>query len=181
MVSDPIKQLENFLDDPGKVFEKISSIHSALESIKIHLPRTSGLEGAFPNLGPADLTAATILDDPVYGRLLQGLRDMQTQIEERIRPVAQEIMQYEVARLRDQTDQQQIALRECLEQIDQCILTCLSRMDEYQRRCADLENLNHRLTDLGAAPEPVPPPLATGSAVDGILARLEGLRAEGKI
>jgi hypothetical protein len=177
MDSDPIKQLQGLLDDPGKVLEKISSIHSALDSIKTNLPQSAGAETI---VGQAQRPGA-LPDDPVFGRLLQALRDMQAQIEERIQPIAQEMVRYEVARLRDQSDEHQSALKECLAQIDQNILNCLARMDEYQRRCADLSALNLRLTDLGAVPEPLSPRIAIDNAADNIVARLDGLRLTGKI
>jgi hypothetical protein len=113
--------------------------------------------------------------------LLQALREMQTQIDERIKPLATEMAGREVARLRARSDEQQSALKECLAHIDQSIVNCIARVDEYRRRSADLEALNHRLVGLGAAPEPPPPALAMGSAADSIVARLEGLRLAGKI
>jgi hypothetical protein len=178
MDSDPIKQLQGLLDDPGKVLEKISSIHSALDSIKTNLPQSAGVETI---VGQAAQRPGALPDDPVFGRLLQALRDMQAQIEERIQPIAQEMVRYEVARLRDQSDEHQSALKECLAQIDQNILNCLARMDEYQRRCADLSALNLRLADLGAVPEPLSPTIAIDNAADSIVARLDGLRLTGKI
>lgn len=179
MDSDPIKQVQELLDDPGKMLEKISRIRSALDSVT----------SSFPQLAPADerpleggsqaglLTA----DDPVYGRLLQALREMQTQIDERIKPLATEMAGREVARLRARSDEQQSALKECLAHIDQSIVNCIARVDEYRRRSADLEALNHRLAGLGAAPEPPSPALAMGTAADSIVARVEGLRLAGKI
>ena len=178
MDPDPIKQLQGLLDDPGKVLEKISSIHSALDSIKTNLPQSSETETL---VGQATQRPGALPDDPVYGRLLQALRDMQAQIEARIRPIAQEIVRNEVARLRDESDEHQSALKVCLAQIDQNILNCLARMDEYQRRCADLSALNLRLADLGAAPEPLSPTIAIDNAADSIVARLNGLRVAGKI
>ena len=178
MDPDPIKQLQGLLDDPGKVLEKISSIHSALDSIKTNLPQSAGAETI---VGQAAQRPGALPDDPVFGRLLQALRDMQAQIEERIQPVAQEMVRYEVARLRNQSEDHQNALKDCLAHIDQNILNCLARMDEYQRRCADLSVLNLRLADLGAAPEPLPPTIVLDSAADSIAARLEGLRLGSKI
>ncbi|HVO94813.1 MAG TPA: hypothetical protein VMT22_18320 [Terriglobales bacterium] len=113
--------------------------------------------------------------------MLQALRDMQAQIDERIRPLAQEMVQHEVLRLRDQSDDGQSALKECLAKIDQSIIDCLARMDEYQRRCADLITINQRLSDLGAAPEPLPAELLSDNTADPFTARLENLRLEGKI
>ncbi|HTF93965.1 MAG TPA: hypothetical protein VK632_13020, partial [Verrucomicrobiae bacterium] len=89
---------------------------------------------------------------------------------------------YEVVRLRDQSDDQQNALKECLAKIDQIILDCLSRMDEFQRRGADLTAINHRLSDLGAAAiEALPAELPTDNVADAGAFRLEGLHLTDKI
>jgi DNA repair ATPase RecN len=173
MDSDPIKRLQSLFTERSKVLETISSIHSALDSVRAHpIDATTEINAALPS--PGALTTP-FPDDPVYGRFLQALREMQTQIDERIRPLAQEMVQFEVVRLRDQSDDQQDALKECLAKIDQSILDCLSRMDEYQSRCADLTTINHRLSDLGATREALPPELPTANLADAIAVRLEGL------
>ena len=180
MDSDPIKQLQGLLNDPGKVLEKISSIHSALDSIKTNFPDSGVIESTSTAADKVAPRVGVLSDDPVYSRLMQALRDMQTQIEGRIQPLAAEIVRHEVARLRDLSDEHQNALNACLSAIDQNIVNCMARMDEYQCRCADLTQLNHRLADLGAAPEPAPPQ-AQGAATERLMARLESLRLEGKI
>jgi len=176
MDSDPIKQLQGLLDDPGKVLEKISSIHSALDSIKTHMPQSAATEAGKSHTAQR---SGPLPDDPVFGRLLQALRDMQGQIEERIQPLAQEMVRHEVARLRDQSDDHHSALKDCLTQIDQNILNCLARLDEYQRRYAELGELNLRLADLGVAPEPMPP-MDIDDATDGLMTRVKNLRSAGK-
>ena len=118
---DPIKQLQSLLDDRGKVLEKISGIHSALNSLKE--PRTSDAHtryagGVAPLADPnPNFTGEALL----YDRLLQTLHDMQAQIEERVRPLAQLTLQAEVAQLRDQFARDQAALKESLARIDQCM------------------------------------------------------------
>ena len=77
---DPIKQLQSLLDDRGKVLEKISGIHSALNSLKSPTP---GMPAAFAPL--ADPNPNLAGEGPLYDRLLQALHDMQAQIEERVR------------------------------------------------------------------------------------------------
>ena len=178
MDPDPIKQLQSLFTDRSKLLETISSIHSALDSVK----SPSVASTTEVNEAAAD-PALTIPnpDDPIYSRLVQALRDMQAQIDERIRPLAQELVQDEMVRLRGQSDDQQNALQECLARIDQSILDCLTRMDEYQCRCADLTTINNRLSELGAAPEPLPPEIPTDNLADVIAARLDNLRREGKL
>jgi hypothetical protein len=180
MDSDPINQLQSLFTERRPVLETISSIHSPLDSLRTHpIERTTELNAAPPIPG-ARITGSP--DDPVYGRFLEALHEMQTQLDERIRPLAQEMVQYEVVRLRDQSDDQQNALKECLAKIDQIILDCLSRMDEFQRRGADLTAINHRLSDLGAAAiEALPAELPTDNVADAGALRLESLHLADKI
>ena len=112
---------------------------------------------------------------------MQTLHEMQAQIEDRVRPAVQLVMQAQVDRLRDQSDQQLTALRECLGEIDQSILHCMSGMDEYQRRYADLDALNKSLVDLGATPEPLPNKISLDQISESISARLTDLRTKGKV
>jgi TolA-binding protein len=178
---DPIKQLQSLLDDRGKVLEKISSIQSALGSLRAtalttpesnHSPSSAAFEQAAVN---------SFSDDRLHGRLVQALRDMQWQIEERVRPLAQQVVELEVARLREQSCHDHTALKECLEQIDQCISTCVDRIGEYQKKHALLVTLNQRLEALGSTQEPLPGVLPGSEFDQTVKTRLEELRQSGKI
>jgi len=165
---DPIKQLQSLLEDRGKVLEKISSIHSALGSIASPEAVAPQQAEAPPAQSPSPLN-----QDRVYGRLLQALGDMQAQIEQRVRPIAQQVVELEIARLREQSDYDQAALQQCLAQIDQCILTCVDRLDEYQKKHASLIALNERLASLGASPEALPEEFKPLDLADAVRLRLE--------
>jgi len=176
---DPIKQLQSLLEDRGKVLEKISSIHSALGSLRADSAAPA------PESPPAiavqpQTTANPFSDDRGYSRLLQALRDMHAQIEERVRPMAQQVVELEVARLREQSSHDQATLNACLAQIDQCILNCVGQLDEYQKKHAFLISLNERIAKLGATPEPLADFLSLENFATAIQARVEGLRHQGK-
>jgi len=177
---DPIKQLQSLLDDRGRVLEKISGIHSALNSLKSPAPAmpTPGTLAAFAPL--ADPNPNFTGEGLLYDRLLQTLHDMQAQIEERVRPLAQLTLQAEVAQLREQFAKDQAALKESLARIDQCLASCTDRLDEYQRRYGDLTALNQRLAALGAAPEPLPENLVSCDVKEIIDLRLQNLSLTGK-
>ena len=176
---DPIKQLQNLLDDRGKVLERISGIHSALNSLK-----STGSALAEPHppaaTSPAvEAKSIPIAEDRLYDRLLNALREMQTQIEERVRPLAQETLHLEQARLREQWQQEHSAMAECLTRLDECIATCMDRINEYQERYAELVRLNQRLATLGSEPEPLPERL-TKNIAETISDRLEKLSLQSK-
>ena len=120
-------------------------------------------------------------EEQTYERLLRVLHDMQAQIEERVRPVAEQAVQAEVERLQSLSMHQKSLLNDCLTLIDQTILDCRNQMEEYRQTRSALSMLNQRIADLGAEPVAVPDYFPTESLGDLILARLEGLRAEGKI
>ena len=177
---DPIKQLQSLLEDRGKILEKISSIHSAIGSLKTDSAAPE------PESPPAiaiqpQMTADPFSDDRVYSRLRQALRDLQAQIEERVRPLAQQAVEFEVARLREQSGHDQETLKSCLEQIDQCILNCVGQLDEYQKKHALLISLNQRIANLGATPEPLADFLSIENFDLAIQSRVEGLRNRGKL
>ncbi len=145
---DPIKQLQSLLADRGKVLEKISSIHTALGTIKTDSAAPEPESPPAVTTQPQS-TANPFFETHAYGRLLQAVRDMQAQIEERVRPLAAQVVDCEVARLRQQSSHYQATLNACLAQIDQCILSCVGQIDEYQNRHADLISLNERIAKLG--------------------------------
>jgi len=178
---DPIKQLQSLLDDRGKVLEKISSIHSALGSLRETVSATPQSEVSPPSGVPQQAAANSLIDDRVHGRLTQALRDMQWQIEERVRPLAQQVVELQIARLREQSEHDHAALKECISQIDQCILTCINRIDEYQKMHALLVTLNQRLQALGSTQDPLPEFLPGPEFKQTIKSRLEELRDRGKL
>jgi hypothetical protein len=179
---DPIKQLQSLIEDRGKVLEKISSIHSALGSIVNSTATPPPASQSPPEAVPvAENKSVQHAEDRLYGRLVQTLHDMQAQLEERVRPLAEQTVGLEVARLREQVEQDQAALLECLARIDQCILSCTERIGEYQNRHSELTRLNQRLATFGAEPQPLPEQPPPENAGEMIHSRLEELRLKGKI
>ena len=171
MDQDPIKQLQSFLDERGKMLEKITSIHSSLGSLRGDLPSSLALQPA-PNLS-FEVTGTGA--DAHLQRLLQALQEMQTQIEQRVRPAVQLLVQNQVDQLRGQSDEKIAALRDCLGQIDLSVSQCLAGLDEYQKRYADLDTLNRNLAGLGVSPEPLPEKISVELLSESISARLANL------
>lgn len=171
MDRDPIKQLQSFLDERGTVLEKISSIQASLGSLRADPAgeqTAQPVASAFsqPNESPTD---------GHYRRLMLALHEMQGQIEQRVRPAVQLVMQSQVDHLRGQSDEKIAALRGCLSQIDQSLLQCLAGLDEYQKSYADLAALNKDLAGLGAATEPLPEKLSAEHLSETIASRLASL------
>jgi hypothetical protein len=120
-------------------------------------------------------------DEHNYQKILQALNDMQQQIEEQVRPIAEQVVRSEVDRLREQSEQYMQGLAACVNNIDKSILKCHSHVNEYHQARADLEAVNERLASLGVEPVSTPQVLPAENLYDVLMARLTELRAEGKI
>jgi DNA repair exonuclease SbcCD ATPase subunit len=120
-------------------------------------------------------------EEQTHERLLQALGDIQAQIEGHVRPVAKQVIQAELERLRNLSEQQKSILKDCLMRIERTILDCQSQMEEYRQTRSDLAALNEQLASLGAEPMPMPNHLPAETLGDLILSRVEELRVEGKI
>ncbi|HEX5604972.1 MAG TPA: hypothetical protein VFY96_00560 [Candidatus Binatia bacterium] len=106
------------------------------------------------------------------------LRNMQSEIENQVRPLAQQAIDLEVQRLREQAAIDERDLRACLERIDRCVSACIQRAHEYRREHAELAGFNRRLAALGSSAEPMPecPSVIT----EIIKSRLKWLRVQQK-
>jgi hypothetical protein len=176
-----IEQLHGLLSERVKVAEKITGVQAALGQVRQDLSRALARQylGTLPS--GSEFKEDLMKEEQTYERLLKALHDMQSQIEERVRPVAQQVIEAEVARLRELSEYHRSALRDSVSRIDENILSCRSFMDQYQQRRSDLASVNERLSKLGADPVPVPDVLPEQNLADIIHARLEGLRMEGKL
>ncbi len=181
MEPQPIEQLYSVLSERGRVAEKITSVETALGTIRRSLSTALAHQYVQATRPGIEIREDLMKEEQTYERLLQALHDMQAQIEERVRPIAQQVVQAEVERLRDLSEQHRSALEESLAHIDQNILNCRSHIDQYRQRCSDLTVLNERLAKLGADPAPIPALLPESNLGDIIRARVDGLRTEGKI
>ena len=113
-----------------------------------------------------------------YERILQNLRDIRIQIEERVRPVARYAVQAEVERLLGLFEQRKTSLRDCLARIDRDLLDCRNHLAEYDEIRAELGAANERLTSLGAQPLSLPEFPSPGSLVEMIVQRLQAPRVD---
>ena len=181
MEQEPIEQLRKLMHEPGKVADKIVSIESTLNSIRDNLFAAASKQGLSRARPQDDMGRTLLKEEPSYERLLRALEDMKTQIEDRVRPVAEQVVQAEVERLRALSQRHKDALAQCLTQIDRTILGCRDHVNAYRETCSDLVMLNERLAKLGAEPVPLPKQIPAANFEDVIRARVEGLEAEGKI
>jgi hypothetical protein len=175
---DPIQQLQHLLDDPGKLLEKISSIQSALGSIR-PADSTTAEKSAAPTLPADEIKPIQDASNRRYSRALETLRSIQTQLKERVLPLAQATAQAEIAQGRERAQRDHATMNDCLEQVDRRMLDCMARIRDSQRTYTALTTLNQKLVSLGAPMEPLPDLAPSPDSV--IEARLDALRRQGKI
>ena len=119
--------------------------------------------------------------EETYERLLQALLDMKNEIQTRIRPLEDQIVQANVEYLKEVFEQQNNRLGDCLDSIDQKILDCRMHIEDYKRIYTDLDGLNDRLSRLGAEAPPISNSLPSTDIGDIIRQRIEHLRFQGKV
>ena len=109
------------------------------------------------------------------------LRDLQTQIDRRVRPVALQTIQAHADWLRQLANQEQIAQGRCLAELDQRLLACSALFDQSRKLHNELVAVNRRLAELGAPLETLEDFDASLNYCDAIQARIESLRRLGKL
>jgi hypothetical protein len=106
---------------------------------------------------------------------------MQTQIDQRVRPLALQAVHDETERLRRLAQREQVAQEECLARFDRSVTICMDRIGEFRTLRSKLNAINNRLTELGVAAESFRDIEATGSMSEFMQARIEELRRQGKL
>jgi DNA repair exonuclease SbcCD ATPase subunit len=181
MQPQPIEQLQTLLSEHAKVAEKITGVSAAIGHVRQSLSTALAQQYLRTPQTGVEFREDLMKEEQTYERLLKALQDMQAQIEERVRPVAEQVIQAEVERLRQLLEHHYTALQDSLAHIDANILSCRSYIDQYHQRRSDLAAVNERLSKLGADPAPIPDGLPEQNLGEIIRVRVENLRMEGKI
>jgi len=126
---------------------------------------------------PEDLMS----QEQYYERLLLALDEMKRDLAQKIRPLELQIIEANREYLRETFDLHTRRLNRCLEKIDEKTLACRQHLEEYNSIRSELQTLNDRLEQLGAAPQDLPGVLTGGDLSEMILLRLEYLKSLGKI
>jgi hypothetical protein len=108
-----------------------------------------------------------------YEQILQELRNIKIQIEERVRPVAEHAVQAEVERLLGFYDERKKDLRNCLTQIDGDLLDFRNHLAQYDEMRSELALANERIKILGAQPLSLPEFPSPGRLVEMIVQQLQ--------
>ncbi len=179
--TDAFEELQNLFREQSTVTERIGEVQASLSDDRKKNSAFLAQRFIARSSEKIDFGEEHMREEQTYERLLQALRDLQAEIEERVRPVAEQVIHAEVERLRGLSEQRRSRLGQCLASIDESILGCRAQLMEYNESHADLTLLNEKLSKLGAEPASVPDCLPTASLADLIVSRIEDLRSQGKI
>lgn len=147
------------------------------------LERISRIQSVIGSSQPAEAAPNTPKETevPPYENLLRMLRDMQMQIDQRVRPLALQAVHDETERLRQLAAEEQVAQDECLARFDRSLAICIERIAESRTLRTKLNAINDRLIELGVGAENFRDFKPMGSMSEFMQARIEELRHQGKL
>ena len=113
--------------------------------------------------------------------LFQALVDARNNLEQKIDSLYEQIRHAQLERFEAAFQEQKDAFADCLDGIDQQIVKLSVYLEEGQRLYDSLRELNEKFAEFGTEPHAMPEALAGGNLVAVLTARIDRLRAEGKI
>ncbi len=176
---EPIEELARLLSDEKRLDEEILATQAVLSRIKKKISESlvhhyiNRTEGADPI--EEDLMKREQAND----RLLQALLDMKKEIQTRIRPIEEQIVQASVENIKESFDQKIKMLSDSLTAIDKKILDCLPHLQDYKQIQLELTTLNEKLSRLGEEPLSIPNSIPIEDFEGTIRHRIEYLKMRG--
>ena len=119
--------------------------------------------------------------EQAYDPVFQALVDIRKNLAEKMSSLDEYIRCAQLECLEDAFQQQKDALAECLDGIDQQLITLSVYIEEYQHLHGSLRNLNEKIPELGGKPPVTPETIAGDSLVEVLAGRLDYLKSQGKI
>ena len=116
-----------------------------------------------------------------YDVMFQALVGIRNYLEQKSDSIYGEIRRAQLERFEAAFQEQKDAFADCLDGIDQEIVTLSVYTEECQRLYGSLRELNEKFAELGTEPHAMPEAIAGDGLVAILAARIERLRAEGKI
>jgi len=176
-----IEKLARLLTEEKRLDEKLQETEQVLSTVK----KTISVSLVTPYIqkteDPVPIDESLVQKENSFERLLQALLDMKRDIQTRIRPIEEEIVQVNVKNLTEKYENQKIKLGEALDTIDQTILDCGKLIETSKTFHLELADLNEKLSHLGASPLPIQNSPRDGDIGELIRQRIEHLRLQGKL
>ncbi len=179
--SDSIEQLARLLTEEKRLDEKLQETQEVLSTVKKTISESLVIPYIQKTEGPVSIDESLVQKEQSFERLLQALLDMKREIQTRIRPIEEEIVQVNIKNLKERYENQKKKLGEALDTIDQSILACGELVDTSKKIHLELADLNKKLSHLGASPLPIQNSPRDGNIGELIRQRIEHLRLQGKL
>ncbi len=176
---EPIEELARLLSDEKRLDEEIRATQAVLSRIKKRISESlvhhyiNRTEGADP------IEEDLMKREQANERLLQALLDMKNEIQTRIRPMEEQIVQANIESIKELFDQQNKMLGDCLTAIEKKILDCLPQIQAYKGIQLELTMLNERLSRMGEEPLSIPNSIPIEDFGEIIRQRIEHLKIQG--
>jgi chromosome segregation ATPase len=180
-VSAAVVKLAKLRADETRMDEQIRDTKEALTLVQKRVSERLAQRYMATNEPRVEIPEDLMKEEESFERLLQALNDMKNEIAKQIRPVEKQIIQTNVEHLRHSFNEERSDLNKCLESIDENILGCRQYFQDYERIRSSLNELNEKLSQLGAEPIAVPDNLPTTDFGERVQQRFEFLRSQGKI
>ena len=119
--------------------------------------------------------------EPAYDAVFQALVDIRKNLDEKISLLDEQIRRAQLECLEHAFQQQKDALTECLDGIDQQMITLSVYIEEYRHLHGSLRNVNEKIAALGGNPPVMPETIAGDSLAEVLAGRLDYLKSQGKI
>jgi chromosome segregation ATPase len=180
-VSAAVIKLAELLTDEARIDEQIHDTQAALTLVHKRVSERLAQRYMATKEPRVEIPEDLMKEEESFERLLQALHDMKGEIAKQIRPVEEQIIQTDVEHLRHSFDEESRNLNKCLEEIDDNILACRQHLQDYEHIRSGLDELNEKLSQMGAERNSVPDRLPTTEFDEIVQQRLEYLRSQGKI
>ena len=117
-----------------------------------------------------------------YNVMFQALVDIRQNLNETIHSLDEHIRRAQLECIENSFQKQKDALAECVNGIDQELIKLSVYVEEYQRLCASLKELNEkRIPELGGTPLAMPETIAGDTLATILAQRVSYLTAQGKL
>ena len=180
-VSAAVVKLAKLRADEARIDEQILDTNQALTLVQKTVSERLARRYMATNEPRVEIPEALMKEEESLERLLHALNDMKNEIAKQIRPVEEEMIEANVEHLRHSFNEERADLNKCLESLDENILGCRQYFRDYERIRSSLNELNVKLSQLGAEPIVVPDILPTTDFDERVQQRFEYLRSQGKI
>lgn len=117
-----------------------------------------------------------------YNAMFQALVDIRKHLNETIHSLDEHIRRAQLECVENSFQEQKDALAECVDGIDQELIKLSVYVEEYQRLCASLKELNEKtIPELGGTPLAMPETIAGDTLATILAQRVSYLTAQGKL